>query len=300
MHPVAAAAAAAKHKGQNDHPGGALSTFVGNALSVGRESYDRKAKANPHGGPKPYDEAAKDSTQLKLRGAGLRAAVAAAREAAALLAATETAKHPNLRAPFANGSSDGCGAPVPVRARGEPSDEVEEEAPCACAFDPAAPSAYSRAGVNVTTDAAGQDWAGMAGSGSSGGGGLRRGGRTMVFASGGMALGNALLGYLTTYHDALRTGRVLVLHKGGLFGEALGAAFDLGLPWASKEVMRAAPSSRVKLDYSRLTCPRCVIYTAGGLNTATVASTAVAHSRARNFHFDKSAQVRTVERRRMG
>ena len=65
-----------------------------------------------------------------------------------------------------------------------------------------------------------------------------------VFHGGGNALGNMLLGYLTSFHDALRSSRRLLLHKSGM--GLLPFAFELGVPFASERTMRLKPACQVR------------------------------------------------------
>jgi hypothetical protein len=154
---------------------------------------------------------------------------------------------------------------------------AELEVPCGCEFDPGAPEAYTPAtGSHASTP------------------------RILVFNAGGMALGNALLGYLTTYHDALRSGRAIVLARSGLISGALSIAFDLGLPWVKKRDLEDRPQAQIFFDYAQTPCPACVSYLQSGFRSPRVAGTRVAHSRPRNFHFDRSDRYAECYYRSLG
>jgi len=169
--------------------------------------------------------------------------------------------------------STACPATKPPPVKGG----AEMEVPCGCEFDPGAPEAYTPAtGSHASTS------------------------RILIFNAGGMALGNALLGYLTTYHDALRSGRALVLARSGLISGALSIAFDLGLPWVKKRDLEDRPQAQIFFDYAQTPCPACVSYLQNGFRSPRVAGTRVAHSRPRNFHFDRSDRYAECYYRSLG
>jgi len=236
LHPAAARAQerSVADRSSGGGAGNTLGTFVGNALGAGSASYERKAVVNPHGagGSKPYDDVRKRHSSSSSSSSSLSLSLSSGLP----------------QAPWNSSyaSSEACAPRAPRGEPGEPSEEPEDEAECACAFDPAAPETYAR--LNLLTQQQAQQH-------QPGAYARAEGGRSLVFSAGGMALGNALLGFLTTYHDALRTGRALVLQRGGIVGGALGVAFDLGLPWASRallDMVRACASVGVHCAYARM------------------------------------------------
>ena len=149
-----------------------------------------------------------------------------------------------------------CAPPAPPAS---PQGQVlpESEVPCECAVDPLLSN--RRNGSNH--------------------------GRVLLYHGGGNALGNALLGYLTSYHDALRlvlskyegiysivqdatltfsppfneirSGRQLRLQRGGIVSESLAHAFELApdLWMTDKEVSKAGTKATIFFDTGKLQCP---------------------------------------------
>jgi hypothetical protein len=241
------------------HRPSALSNFLSSSLGA------TKGAALPYGAHVvPHDGTADPTDPASLRHHSHKAAGGGGGHNSAVITALPLLLHRNATASAARSSP--CPAPQPPAVKGGP----ELEVPCGCEFDPGAPGAY-----NPTT------------SSSHGSKAATTAPRVLVFNAGGMALGNALLGYLTTYHDALRSGRVLVLARSGLVSGALAVAFDLGLPWVHPTDVAEKPQAQIFFDYAQTPCPACVSYLQSGFRSPRVAGTRVAHSRPRNFHFDR-------------
>jgi hypothetical protein len=99
----------------------------------------------------------------------------------------------------------------------------------------------------------------------------------------------------------MRSDRALVLHKEGIFGNILSSAFDLGVPWATNASLHhTGPSSRIFFDYSKRKCPQCVSYLTSGFNSPQRPGTTVAHSRPKNFHFDRPERYQECYYARVG
>mmetsp|Transcript_51406 Transcript_51406/g.116908 ORF Transcript_51406/g.116908 Transcript_51406/m.116908 type:complete len:422 (+) Transcript_51406:241-1506(+) len=128
-------------------------------------------------------------------------------------------------------------------------------------------------------------------------------GRVLLYHGGGNALGNALLGYLTSYHDALRSGRQLRLQRGGIVSESLAHAFELApdLWMTDKEVSKAGTKATIFFDTGKLQCPACISYLESkGFNSPKASGTRVVHSRPRNFRFDRSRRYLECYHRAVG
>eukprot|EP00614_Pseudopedinella_elastica_P016040 CAMPEP_0172645744 /NCGR_PEP_ID=MMETSP1068-20121228/239889_1 /TAXON_ID=35684 /ORGANISM="Pseudopedinella elastica, Strain CCMP716" /LENGTH=585 /DNA_ID=CAMNT_0013459989 /DNA_START=409 /DNA_END=2166 /DNA_ORIENTATION=+ len=114
----------------------------------------------------------------------------------------------------------------------------------------------------------------------------------LLWQSGTDAMGNAMLGFLTTYWDAMRAGRRLVASRYGMI-QVLSQAFDLGLDYIEPALDLESDKNQCKscilFDYSLLERPRVVTYIAR-IGGPYVVGGHVACSRRRNFHFDRPNQ----------
>jgi hypothetical protein len=80
-----------------------------------------------------------------------------------------------------------------------------------------------------------------------------RSGRVLVFYNAAqrrpVGLGNELLGYVSVFYDAMRTGRALVLEDSGMICK-LRAAFSLGTPFATADQLAAKPEHNQSSAYA--------------------------------------------------
>jgi hypothetical protein len=126
----------------------------------------------------------------------------------------------------------------------------------------------------------------------------------MVFHGGGNALGNLLLGYLTSFHDALRSSRRLLLHSSGM--GLMQDAFELGVEFATEQTMKIKPPCQIFFDYavyppaSKDDVAVCQTYLENGIKGPRVPSCLLAHSRPKNFHFDRSKLYRKCYHKALG
>jgi len=115
----------------------------------------------------------------------------------------------------------------------------------------------------------------------------------LLWNSGVDALGNALLGYLTTYWDAMRSGRTLVASRYGMI-QMIGEVFDLGIEFVDKKLDsdHSNPSTssfncpNILFDYAKLSKEVPIVYRKGA-NGGYLPGGKVACSRVKNFHFDR-------------
>ena len=125
--------------------------------------------------------------------------------------------------------------------------------------------------------------------------------RALVFSperDRGFALGNTLIAFLTSYHDAMRSGRELYLAPGIGPTERLRNAFVIGVPWAGDDgsvggaLMRRSDGNapRISVLAGNRGGDGGIEYLSAGLGSAATDQVPmVARSRLRSYHFVRSS-----------